>query len=68
MNELKKEDSELWFVEKAPHTISIGQTTHQDSVQKSGLRRILLDQSCLQRILFHKQIWPVAHFVSLAGL
>ena len=31
----------------------MGQTPYQDSVQKSGLRRILLGKSCLQRILFH---------------
>jgi len=36
------------------HTISIGQTTHQDSVKKSGLRRILFHKSCLP-----------AYFVSL---
>jgi len=32
-----------------------GQSTHEDFVQKSGLRRILLDKSCLRRILFHKK-------------
>ena len=35
------------------HSVSMGQTTYQDSVQKSGLRRILLGKSCLQRIVFH---------------
>jgi len=28
---------------------------HQDSVKKSGLKRILLDKSCLHRKLFHKK-------------
>jgi len=37
------------------HAISIGQITHWDLVKKSGLRRILFDKSCLQRILFHKK-------------
>jgi len=35
------------------HTISTGQTTHQDSVKKSGLRRIVFDKSCLRHILSH---------------
>jgi len=39
----KEEDSVLWFVEKKSHTISIGQSTHQDSVKKYSLRRILFD-------------------------
>jgi len=35
-------------------TALTGQSTHQDLVKKSGLRRILFDKSCLRRILFHK--------------
>jgi len=31
-------------VENKLHTISIGQTTHQDLFQKSGLQRISCDQ------------------------
>jgi len=34
-------------------TALTGQSTHQNLVKKSGLRRILFDMSCLQRILFH---------------
>jgi len=30
MNQLKEEDSELWFVEQKLHTTLIGQSTHQD--------------------------------------
>jgi len=41
VNWSKEEDSDLWFVEKKLHT-RIEQSTYQDSVQKSGLRRILL--------------------------
>jgi len=36
-------------------TALTGQSTHQDLVKKSGLRRILFDKSCLQRISFHKK-------------
>jgi len=38
-----------------------GQSTHQDLVKISGLRRILLDKSCLRRILFHKKsgLWRI---------
>jgi len=32
--DLKKEDSDLWFVKKDLHTTSTGQNTHQDSVKK----------------------------------
>jgi len=32
-----------------------GQSTHADLVKKASLRRILFDQSCLRRILFHKK-------------
>jgi len=32
-----------------------GQSNHDDLVKKSGLRRILFDKSCLQRILFRKK-------------
>jgi len=42
----KKEDSVLWFVKNELQTISIGQTTHNQS-PKSGLRRSLFDNSCL---------------------
>jgi len=37
---LKEEDSELWFVENHLHTMSIGQSTHQDLVKTSSLRHI----------------------------
>jgi len=36
-------------------TALTGQSTHQDLVKKSGLRRILFHKSCLRRILFHKK-------------
>jgi len=48
-------------VENNFFTALTGQSTHQDPVKKSGLRRILFDKSCLRRILFHKKIWPAAH-------
>ena len=43
------------------HTISIGQSTHEDLDRNSGLRRILFDQSCLQRILSRKKsgLWRI---------
>jgi len=53
------------IVKSELHTISIRQTTHQDLVQKSGLRRILFDKSCLRHILFPKKIWPMAHFSAI---
>jgi len=34
-------------------TALTGQSTHEDLVKKSGLLRILFDNSCLRRILFH---------------
>jgi len=40
-------------VEKNLHTAFTGQSTHEDLVKKSGLRRVLLDKSCLRHILFH---------------
>jgi len=36
-------------------TALTGQSTHEDLVKKSGLRRILFCKSCLPRILFHKK-------------
>ena len=36
-------------------TALTGQSSHEDLVKKSGLRRILFDKSCLRRILFHKK-------------
>jgi len=36
-------------------TALTGQSTHEDLVNKIGLRRILFDKSCLRRILFHKK-------------
>jgi len=36
-------------------TALTGQSTHEDIVKKSGLRRILFDKSYLRRILFHKK-------------
>jgi len=42
------------------HTISIGQSTLWDLVQKPGLRRIPFDRSFLRRILSHKK-WSAAH-------
>jgi len=53
MDKLKEEDSDLWFLENKLQTISIGQSTHQDLVTKSGLRRTMFDKSCLRRIFFH---------------
>ena len=44
------------------HTISIGQTTHQDAITKSGLRRILFDKSCLRCFLFHENVASGAFF------
>jgi len=41
--------------------MSIGQTTHKDSVKKSGPRRNFFDKSCLRRILFYEKNWPGAH-------
>jgi len=43
-------------VENELHTMSIGQSTHQDLVENSGLRRILFDEICLWRICFLKNI------------
>jgi len=59
---LKEEDSELWFVKYKLHITSIGQSTHQDLVQKCGLRRNLFDKSCLRRILFFKNLAYGAFF------
>ena len=53
----------MWFVKNELYTTSIKQTTKQDSVQKSSLWGILFDKFCLRRILFYKNIWPVAHFL-----
>ena len=55
IDELKEEDSELWFVKYKLHTIYLGQSTHWELVKKFGLRRILFVRSCLRRILFHKK-------------
>jgi len=56
MNQLiKEEDSELRFVKNNFLTALTGQSTHEDLVKKSGLRRILSDNSCPRRILFHKK-------------
>jgi len=35
INSLKKEDSDVWFVENELHNTSIGKSTHQDSVKKN---------------------------------
>jgi len=43
------------------HTTSTGQTTHQDSVKKNCLRRVLFHKLCLRRNLFRKL--PAAYFV-----
>jgi len=43
-------------VENKFHTISRGQSTHQDLAKTSGLRCILFDKSCLRRIFFHKNL------------
>jgi len=40
-------------VENTLHTALTGQSTYEDLVKKSGLRRILFDESCLQHISFH---------------
>jgi len=43
-------------VENKLHGALTGQSTHEDLVKKSGLRRILFHKSCcLRRILFHKE-------------
>ena len=55
INPLKKKDSELWFVNNDLHTASTEQTTHQDSVKKSCLRRIFFHKFCLQRIFPKKK-------------
>ena len=52
MKKWKAEDSELWFVKIKSHAVSIGQSTYQDLVGKSGLQRILFCKSCLRRICF----------------
>jgi len=36
-------------------TALTGQSTHEDLVKKSGLRRNFFDKSCLRRILFHEK-------------
>jgi len=48
-------------VEKNFPTALTGQSTHEDLIKKSGLRRIFFDESCLRRILFFKKIWPAAY-------
>ena len=60
---MRKADSELQFVDTQLYIISILQTTHQDSVKKSGLLRIFFDKSCLRRNLYRRKIWPTAHFL-----
>jgi len=55
INSLKEEDSELRFVENNFLTALTGQSTHENLIKKSGLRRILFDKSCLRCILFHKK-------------
>jgi len=42
-------------VENIFFAVLTGQSTHEDLVNKSGLRGILFDKSCLQRIVFHKR-------------
>jgi len=42
-------------VENKFSTALTGQSTHEDLVKNSGLRRILFDKSCLRRILFHEK-------------
>jgi len=55
INKFKEKDSEPRFVENNFLTALTGQSTHQGLVNKSGLRRILFDKSCLGHILFHKK-------------
>jgi len=43
-------------------TASTGQSTNEDLVKKSGLRRILFDKSFLRRIIFHKNLACGAFF------
>jgi len=62
MNYLKEEGSELRFVENNFLNALTGQSTHQDLVKKSSLRRIFFDKSCLRRILFHKNLACGAFF------
>jgi len=42
-------------VKNVLNTISTGQSTHQDFVEKSSLLRILFYKSCLWRIFFYKK-------------
>jgi len=44
-----------WSVDDMSLTALTGQSTHEDLVKKSGLRRIYFDKSCLRRILFHQK-------------
>jgi len=55
INQSKEEDSQLWFVENKLHTALRGQSTHENLIKKSGLRRTLSDKSCLRRIFCHKR-------------
>jgi len=45
-------------------TALTGQSTHEDLVKKSGLRRIVFYKSCLRRILFHKKNLACVAFFS----
>jgi len=47
-------------VENNFSTALTGQSTDEDLVKKSGLRRILCDKSCLAHFVSSK-IWPAAH-------
>jgi len=62
IHSLKEEDSELRFVENNFLAALTGQSTHEDLVQKSGLRRILFDKSCLRRIIFIQNLACGAFF------
>jgi len=48
-------------VENNLFTALTGQSTYENLIKKSGLRRILFDKSCLRRTLFREKIWPAAH-------
>jgi len=76
---LKKENSDLWFVNNDLYTTSTGQSTHQDSVKrilpaahflKQGLpaAHSLCKKSCLRRIFSHWKFLSKGHLISVSCL
>ena len=57
MNWLKEEDSELWLVENKLQTISIGRSTYQDLIKKSGLWRIFETEQKRERERARESVW-----------